>query len=272
MRLADQKKVMIRIDQKELAGTIRRLIWLGMILLVAGIIISAIESQKSSTSKEVLINIAPLKNGNSLITTKDILLTIERSFGYNLEGMPIVGLNVERIERVLEADAFILEATVYLDSQNRVHIDVLQREPLLRIIDKNGFNYYLDEAGVKIDLSKHFSARVLTVTGNIPPYSNDFLTRRKKNTLNDIFLLAKAILKDEFLTAQIEQIYVNSLGEIILIPMIGNHKILLGTCEDIAEKLERLKIFYKDGIPYEGWHKYASVSLKYKNQVVCKKR
>jgi cell division protein FtsQ len=35
--------------------------------------------------------------------------------------------------------------------------------------------------------------------------------------------------------------------------------------------LNRLKIFYKEGMPYEGWRKYETINLKYSGQVVCKR-
>jgi len=139
----------------------------------------------------------------------------------------------------------------------------------LRIIDDNGLDYYLDSEGMKLPLSKHFTARVLVATGNIPPHSPDFL-QRKKHLLKDLFQLAKLILADEFLKSLLEQIYVNQ-GEFVLIPKVGDQKILLGKFENVEDKLERLNIFYQKGIPYEGWQKYKTINLKFKNQVVCGK-
>ena len=80
------------------------------------------------------------------------------------------------------------------------------------------------------------------------------------------------MLADPFYSALVEQIYLSNVGEYILIPKVGQQKIILGPYEEIEDKLERLKIFYKQGIPYEGWQKYKSINLKFKDQVVCKKR
>ena len=33
----------------------------------------------------------------------------------------------------------------------------------------------------------------------------------------------------------------------------------------------RLKVFYKEAIPYEGWNQYDEINLKYKKQIVCNK-
>ena len=40
----------------------------------------------------------------------------------------------------------------------------------------------------------------------------------------------------------------------------------------VEEKFSKLKVFYKEAIPYEGWEKYKSISLKYDKQIVCAKR
>ncbi|MFN6085466.1 MAG: hypothetical protein ACK476_11145, partial [Fluviicola sp.] len=67
----------------------------------------------------------------------------------------------------------------------------------------------------------------------------------------------------------------NQWGDFILIPQVGGHEIVFGTANsdrDVKEKFEKLKTFYKEGIPYEGWNKYSSINLKYKNQIVGKKR
>ncbi|MEO0044740.1 MAG: hypothetical protein RL329_4189, partial [Bacteroidota bacterium] len=45
-----------------------------------------------------------------------------------------------------------------------------------------------------------------------------------------------------------------------------------GNLDDLEDKLKRVKIFYQEGIPYEGWKKYGIINVKYKGQVVCKKR
>jgi cell division protein FtsQ len=57
--------------------------------------------------------------------------------------------------------------------------------------------------------------------------------------------------------------------------LIGDQKIVFGTAyseEEVKEKFKRLKIFYKEAIPYEGWAKYNEISVKYDGQIVCRKR
>lgn len=255
----------------DIIKTLKRLSWVAILFLVAALIISAIEKKQASHAKDLVVTITPLKSGNSLINEGDIHETLKKSFGYELTSIPIGTINVERVERVLENDPFILDAETYINANNRINIGVKQREPLLRIIDNNGLDYYLDNGGFKMPLSKHYTARVLVATGNIPPHVPDFL-ERDKHILKDIFDLTNLILKDDFYSSLVEQIYVSNKGEFTLIPKVGRQKILFGKMDSASDKLWRLKKFYEEAMPHENWRVYKSFDLRYKNQVVAKKR
>ncbi len=258
-------------DNSEIIKMVKRLAWIGVFFLIAVIIISAIEAKKGRSAADIIIKIEELPDGDSLINQEDVKVSIERSFGYNLRGIPVREIDVARVERVLENDPFVLNADVFLDAKNQIHIKIEQREPILRIIDKNGLNYYLDKYGKKMPLSKHFTARVLVATGNIPPFDPQFL-QRKKHILKDLFELTNIILNDDFLKPMIEQIYVNVSKEYELSPNVGDQKILLGKMDHIDDKIFNLKTFYKEAIPYKGWQKYKTINLKFKGQVVAGKR
>ena len=226
--------------------TIMRMTWVVLGFLAIMLIISAVEKKEMSAATEVLIDVVPLPDGNRLIQKEDIRLTIDRSFGFPMEGLPLSALNVERIERILQEDPFIRNADVYVDAENRINISATQREPVLRIIDNNGLNYYLDQNGFKMPLSKHFSTSVLVASGNIPPHVPDFL-ERKKHILKDLFQLSEIIRADEFLYALVEQIYISNRGEFSLIPKIGRQKILFGRYKDANDKFNRLKNILSGG-------------------------
>lgn len=256
---------------EELKLTLKRASWLLAVFFSIAIVISAVGKREASIVREVKVEIEPLNSGNALIEVEDVKLTIERSFGAKLEGFPLGSIDVGRVERILEEDPFVLNADVYMDATANVKVNIVQREPVLRIIDNNGLNYYLDKDGMKMPLSRHFTVRVLTATGNIPPHDPNFL-ERKQHRLKDLFLLSQMISADEFFSALIEQIYVSNTGEFTLIPKVGDQKIIFGKLENAEVKLENLRIFYKEGIPYEGWQKYRTINVKFDGQVVCEKR
>jgi len=97
-------------------------------------------------------------------------------------------------------------------------------------------------------------------------------TTIKKTILRDIFYLVDYIRKNNFWSAQIDQIYVDNYDEIDLVPRVGNLMVHLGTIDNFEGKLKNLEVFYKEVLPEVGWNKYSIINLEYKDQIVCKKR
>ncbi|RMF26446.1 MAG: hypothetical protein D6765_08870 [Bacteroidetes bacterium] len=254
----------------ELFESLKRIGWVTLVFTFLFLLVSALERKEESTVAGVEIEIEPLPGGYRLLTPGDVHQLLQRSFGFDLERQPLSRVDLRRVERVLEYDPFVRDAEVHLDALNYLHLDIVQRRPVVRILDEMGLNYYLDEEGQKMPLSPHFTARVLVATGQIPPYTPEFL-QKEKHLLKDLFRLVEFIRQDEFLSALIEQVDVRR-GECTLIPKVGDQKILLGRPENLEDKFRRLKIFYEQGIPYEGWQKYKTINLKYRGQVVCEKR
>lgn len=245
-----------------------RLLWMVFLLFGMVVIIAAVSKKKSHRLKDIEIGITPLTDGYNLIDDKDILELIKNSFGYDLRDVAMGELDIERVERVIEQDPFVLEAEVFIRADEELEINVLQREPVLRVMTKDGENYYFDKNAVKMPTSAHFSARVLVAMGDIPKYTADFL-KKKDNVLNQLFGLSKMILNDEFFRPLVEEIYVRN-GEFILIPKLGKQKIIMGNGEDLKEKIKRLKIFYKEALPYSRWTKYREIDVRFAGQVVAR--
>lgn len=238
--------------------------------LLCFVVITAVKSKKESYSSRLNINIDEYEVGKSMLMKQDIQLIIERVFGYDLVGVSIDDIKLLEVEELLENVPMIKKANVYIDALNKINVEVEQRKPVLRIIDKNHSSYYLDEAGVRLPISKHFTPRILIANGYIPEF-NDAAFQAETGILFDLYKLSKLIKEDEFLKAQIEQIYVNKKGMIELSPKVGKQNILFGNAENAETKFENLKIFYRDGIPYKGWNTYKTIDLRFDGQVIGKK-
>jgi cell division protein FtsQ len=250
---------------------LRSLVWVSFLLAGAAIVSSAIARKETSPVAAVNVTVEPLPGDYFLLTEEDVPVILERRFAHDPAMMAIGQVDVERVERVLEEDPFVLDAEAYVGAQNRLNIRVMQREPILRVMDNNGLDYYLDAAGRQMPPSPHYTARVIVATGNLPPYEENF-REQENNTLNHVFQLYQLLRQDEFLHALVEQIYVNNRGELTLAPKVGNQVILFGRFQQAPDKLQRLKVFYREGLPYKGWNAYRSFDLRFNGQVVCKKR
>lgn len=261
--MAEQKTY--RINRRKAGG-----VAVGVLLVI--LILALVFRRKASGVKDIIVEITHLTDSESdFIKEKDVKEIVKRAFEADLNFVKVGQVDVKRIESILEKDPFIENSEVFIDASNNLKISVTQREPILRVIDNNGLNYYLDKNGVAMPLSKYFSARVPIVTGAVAPYINDFL-QRKKYGLKDVFLLVQRLNADAFFAPMVQQIIIDPSGEFTLVPILGDQIIRLGNLDDLDEKLDRLKTFYKEGMPYAGWKTYRSISVKYKNQIVCKRK
>ncbi|HET6245587.1 MAG: cell division protein FtsQ [Bacteroidetes bacterium] len=208
--------------------------------------------------------------------------SIVKNNGDSVYGQSMASIDIVLIEKLVQNNPFVSIAEVFKTISGEVKIIVKQRNPIIRVFSSNNDGFYIDEKGSFMPLSQKYAARVLMASGNIPSgfntlhgtdigeiMQNDSLA--KKTILDDLYILADFINRDDFWKAQIQQIYVDMDQQIELIPRVGSHRIILGDIQDLEEKLERLMIFYKEGLSKTGWNEYETINLKYKNQIVCTK-
>jgi cell division protein FtsQ len=141
--------------------------------------------------------------------------------------------------------------------QGKVFVSVVQRKPIVRV--QNGKDgYYLDEDGLRMELSNEYTARMLLVTGEVNLVNE-----------NDLYYLSNIIIKDEFLKKQIVQIDINKDSELLMLTQIGE-QLEFGQIKEVGEKFEKLKLYYEKGNSQN--QEFKALNLKYKNQIVCIKK
>ncbi len=269
MQLAN--KIKNRIANKPVGRNLkwlRPLKWVFAAFLIFALSKIGVEYKHKQTIQNLIIKIDGADSQNGLLK-EDVLAQIEESFGFDLTGSKIQLLDLENIEKVVEQYDYVKSTDVYIDAENNIHVDILQRTPLVRVFDKSGAHYYMDDAGFKIEADGDIRARVLVVNGIIGPYERD-AEGYLLGGLHDVFLLASKINADPFMKSLIEQVYVKNNYEMVLFPKIGKEHIQFGRAEDIEVKFKRLKNFYEGGIRYKGWNKYKEINLRYKDQVITK--
>jgi cell division protein FtsQ len=253
----------------QIKGTYIRIAWVVFLFLVICGLFSAISNKKKASVDQLKVNINPIDGEFAMLTSQEVDNELVKTLGINVKGVPVGKLDLERIEAVVKTNPYVKDADVYVNTNNQLEVNLTQKIPILRVMDNNGNQYYLDDLGAKIPISKHYSPRVLIVSGGLPPYQSDFQTAGK-SMLSNVFLLTKYINEHEFWKAMIDQIHVNGVGDILLIPQIGQQKILFGNIENIDEKFHRLELFYKEAMSTVGWNKYEILDVRFKGQVVCK--
>lgn len=224
-----------------------------------------------------------IKPGGHNFVTEDKVRAVMSDLGYSFKDQSLGDIELDRIEQEVKTIPGVKDVQVYKYSNGVVQLDIEQQLPVARVILKGGkMGCYIDAAGDIIPLSSDYIAKVPVFTGYIyEPYNdipsvseitvNDSVSAL--HVLDEIHTLALAINQDEFLAAQILQVYVNEYEEFEMIPRVGNHRIIFGGIEDYEDKLFRLKYFYTEAdINIKELNIYDTLNLKYKDQIVGSKR
>ncbi len=252
------------------------------IVIFAGItvLLSFINAEKSKItckSFDVVIN---YQDSDPMISPEYIEEIVFSDFD-SLVGRKVSEIDLLSIEKKVNEIPFIESAEVYASLFGNMKINAVQRKPILRIINSNNKSYYIDFTGTAIPMPLGFSCRTLVASGNIKQSYADLNMAKMEvapkealeiKLIKDLHTLAFYINNDEFLNAQIEQIYVTKGKEFELIPKVGRQLILFGNIDNMEKKFDNLIAFYNKGMKNNGWTKYKTINLKFENQVVCAKK
>ena len=238
--------------------------FLGLAVLFTIVLSSAVKKQNDQICSGLEIKI-DYETGLLFLDEQDILNQLEQH-GYNsVTGVRLEDLNYAHIENTIKKDSYVKSCELYSDLNGKLILEVEQKQPFLRIINNTGVSYYVTEGGEKIPLSDKFTPNLLLVTG----FAGEDL-ENSYEVWGTVHSLAREILSDELFESIIDQIYITEEGDIELISILEDHTIILGTPGDpFEERLEKLKIFYLEGLTNAGWKQYDKINLKYKDQIVC---
>ena len=218
---------------------------LSCILLVYLIIVFTFVATKSGEVTCRGVRVA-VKNTdvNVFVDEEDVMKAIKKGYG-DIMDKSILAVNKDSLERVLVKNPMIKS------------VNIQQREPVLRVLTGEG--YYVDRDGRVMPLSSKFTSRVVVATGDI----------NKKFACEKLGPFAMKLKNEPFWDAYIEQLVVRSNEDVVMIPKVGDFRIVLGKVDDCDARLEKLILFLKDGITKKGWNRYKEINLKFDNQVVC---
>ena len=250
-------------------------------VLGAGIVllfIFANQKQKQTICPEFVIE---LKDEGMPLVSRYYIRQLVTENEITVKGQPLGQIDLEKIHNVIAGSPFVKNVNLTIDVNGKVKASVQQRNPIARVIDRAGNQYYLDSEGKRVPISHEFTARVLVANGKIEPVSakaelpekgiKDEPYKLLPGNVQKVYIVAQQLRSETFLNALVEQIYINPKGEIELIPKIGEQSILLGDTVGLQEKLEKLKLFYTMENRTEEWAAYRFINLKYRDQIICKK-
>ncbi|MGN7721023.1 cell division protein FtsQ/DivIB [Chitinophaga sp. 22620] len=245
------------------------LLWSGVLVGFAVLLAAAVHDKESEKCKGIHVTLQG-DDRNAFIDEKDIKQLVITDKSQNPVGMPISQINLANLERVVESDPWVRSAELYLDNQDILNVNVVQRDPVARVFTFSGNSFYLDEQSERIPVSDRFSARVPVFTG----FPTDAVQLRKEDSplYRQIGDMARYIAADTFWNAQVEQVMITGDRKFEIIPKLGDHVIVFGDGSDIDTKFSKLLIFYREGLSKAGWNTYSRINIAYHEEVIGTRR
>ncbi len=238
--------------------------WFLVISGIATLLIAANRRKMEHVCRAISIQI----RGNEqqgYISKEEILRIVERTAPHSLINQPVASVNLQQLEKTLKQNPWILNAELYFDSRDALHVMVSERMPVARIFTTAGVSFYMDSSGHRMPLLAGKSLRLPVITG----YNNGgIITSKDSAQLKEVKKLACFLFGNEFWNAQIGQVDITAEGRFELIPVIGDHIIKLGSTDLLEEKFDRLLVFYKQVMAKTGFNKYATLDIEFDRQVI----
>ena len=248
---------------------LRKLFQLITILIIIVFVVVTLSFSAKESRNTTCNNIEVIfREDDQIKINKEEIIRLVKSADTKLTGKQLRKINTDHIEKEVEKHQAIFKAEVYKITAKDtgsysgiLGVKVKHREPVVRIMSSSG-SYYLDRFGEKIPVSVTYTANVLVITGNFT----------EKYAREKLLPLVLYIEKDNFWKAQLQQVHVENQEELVLTPLVGEHLIEMGSADDYEIKLCNMKAFYKQVLARNNWNKYERISVKYRNQVIAKRR
>ena len=245
-----------------------RVLWsiVGAALIVLFVVAwKAKEEKKCSSIQIELVG----ENTAALFMDEKEILQIIHEQGVK-EGLPIGLVNLNTLEKYLQTILWVKHVELFLDNTQVLQVKIEQRIPIARIFTASSNSFYIDKEGFKLPL-KQLTVLRLPVFTNFPS-DQEKLSKPDSVLLNDILHFTKAVQNDSFFMAQTAQVNIAVNGDFELVPTVGDHLVLIGSVENIEDKLNRLYTFYKKVWVQSGLNAYQVIDCRFDNQIVALKK
>ena len=245
-----------------------RVLWsiAGAALIVLFVVAWKAKEEKKCTSIQIeLVG----ENTAALFMDEKEILQIIHEQGVK-EGMPIGDVNLNTLEKYLQTIRWVKNVELFLDNTQSLQVRIEQRIPIARIFTASGNSFYIDKEGLQLPL-KQLTVLRLPVFTNFPS-DQEKLSKPDSLLLNDVLHFTKAVSTDSFFMAQTAQVNIATNGDFELVPSVGDHLVLIGSVENIEDKLNRLYTFYKKVWVQSGLNAYQVIDCRLDNQIVALKK
>lgn len=194
------------------------------------------------------------------VTRNGVLAELAR-YPRKIVGTPLPSLNTFHIRQFLSRFSNFESVDCVVTTDGLLKVSVVPMIPEIRVFTPMG-SYYINKDGKHIEANAEFHVDVPVVKGvfnkSLPPTYVLPVTR---------FIEADPVLRE-----LISMVEVADADNIILVPKIQGHVINFGDTTRLEEKRRALMTAYRKIMPYMGWNRYDTISVRFRDQIVATRR
>ncbi len=191
-------------------------------------------------------------------------------------------VNLDSVQRIVCANPYVESCNVSVSIDCRLVLKVEQRTPVMHLF-LGADECYFDLLGRYLPLSDEGEANVLVANEDV----SEHLASNKENIdlaalatdslrcrlgVVQMWQLACYLYRDKELHNLFDQVFFSRSHDLVLVPKVGNHKVIVGSLDCLDQKFSDLLVFYRQGMPQVGWDTYDWINLKYEGQVICSEK
>lgn len=233
-----------------------------MTYLVVALVVSASEPDDGLCTG-MSIEVADNGGGHGFVTPEELARELD-DLPSRAKGLNLANISTDDLRRRLLALDKIENATVVRYTDGSIRINAVPIVPVARVFDSSG-SYYINRDGKRVKASARYHKNVPIIEGSFDQADSAF-------TPISLLPLVQYISSDSVWSHFVSMIKVQSPHDIILVPVVREHVINLGSLSDLDSKFSRLRRFYNEVLPKQGWEKYDTLTVKWDGQLVATKR
>lgn len=249
-------------------------VWILTIGVVVTLMSFATKHQEDKICWNLEVEVANSNDFN--FVNKTMVLDAIVNANDNVVGRSMSDLNISETRKAVQALHAVKDVEVRTTIDGQMKVWVSQRTPISRLLFPDGSSLYLDDSGHAMPTATNYTARVPVITGNLRGSADEILNTDPYLTdyeqVKSCFELSVFTMNHPWLHAQAEHFYVESNGDFVMIPRVGNHRVVIGNTENLNTKIKKLEAFYAETVGARDLNKYTTINLKYRDQVVCTKK
>jgi len=247
----------------------------GLIIGLLGIVLGIFASIQMKKSSEKITQFRLViddyfKNEQFFVDENVLKNRLEQAGMREIQGKNVGEVNLLELESALEQMEYVADAKAYFTMQKELVVEVTQRVPVLRVFNRSGQSFYLDQKGKIMATSPHFSAYCLVASGDIGT-----LYRKNASDSGLVFQLAQMAYelgKKESTSGLFTQISIEN-DAVWLISRIEGFPCRVDLQQPIIPQVNKWLAFVSGADSTGGWtKKYEAVDLRFSNQVVALQR